>query len=178
MKAVVDTNVLLVANGGHADVSEDCVNECVRRLQAMQAGGTAVIDDGFRIIGEYLHKNRPKAQKGAGNVYLKWLLNNRANTGRVHAVSLTELGPDRYAEFPDPALEPQFDPPDRKFAAVASAHPDKPPVWQAADSKWLDWWQPLAAADVCVEFLCPHDACRFYEKKFPNKPKPQLPPPA
>lgn len=66
MKAVIDTNVLLVANGDHADVSEDCVNECVRRLQEMQAGGTAVIDDGFRIVGEYLHKNRPNVQKGAG----------------------------------------------------------------------------------------------------------------
>jgi hypothetical protein len=32
----------------------------------MQAGGTAVIDDG--IVGEYLHKNRPNAQKGAGSV--------------------------------------------------------------------------------------------------------------
>lgn len=89
---------------------------------------------------------------------------------------LTELAPDRYTEFPDPALEPQFDAPDRKFAAVANAHPDRPPLWQAADSKWLDWWKPLAAAGVDVEFLCPHDACRFYAKKFPHKPAPQLPP--
>lgn len=176
MKAVIDTNVLLVANGEHPGVSEDCVKECVRRLQAMQAGGTAVIDDGFRIISEYLNKNRPKVQKGAGNVYLKWLLQNSANVKRVDTVLLTELAPDRYAEFPDPALEPRFDAPDRKFAAVAHAHPEKPPVWQAADSKWLDWWQPLAVAGVPVEFLCPHDACRFYAKKFPHKPEPQLPP--
>jgi hypothetical protein len=94
----------------------------------------------------------------------------------VHKVPLTELAPDRYTEFPDPALEPQFDAPDRKFAAVANAHPDRPPLWQAADSKWLDWWKPLAAAGVDVEFLCPHDACRFYAKKFPHKPAPQLPP--
>jgi hypothetical protein len=73
MKAVIDTNVLLVANGDHADVSEDCVSECVRRLQAIQAGGVMVIDDGFRIIREYLNKHRPNAQKGAGNAYLKWL---------------------------------------------------------------------------------------------------------
>jgi hypothetical protein len=177
MKAVIDTNVLLVANRQHADISEVCVEECVRRLQAMQAGGTAVIDDGFRIVGEYLHKNRPNAQKGAGSVYLKWLLQNIANAKRVHTVPLTELAADRYAEFPDPELEPQFDAPDRKFAAVAHAHPDRPPVWQAADSKWLDWWQPLAAAGVHVEFLCPQDACRFYTKKFPHKPAPQLPPP-
>ena len=75
------------------------------------------------------------------------------------------------------ALEPQFDAPDRKFAAVAHAHPGKPPVWQAADSKWLNWWPALAAQGVRVDFLCPDDACRFYAKKFPNKPAPSLPPP-
>ena len=82
----------------------------------------------------------------------------------------------RYAEFPDAALEPQFDAPDRKFAAVANAHPDKPAVWQAADSKWLDWWPALDVKGVRVDFLCPDDACRFYAKKFPNKPPPKLPP--
>lgn len=176
MKAVVDTNVLLVANGAHADVSTSCVEECVRRLQAMQADGTVVIDDGFRIVGEYLNKNKPNAQKGAGNVFLKWLLQNSANAHRVHAVPLTERSTDCYAEFPDAALEAQFDAPDRKFAAVAHAHPEKPTVWQAADSKWLDWWAALGAKGVRVEFLCPDDACRFYAKKFPNKPAPQLPP--
>lgn len=175
MKAVIDTNVLLVANGDHVDVSEDCVSECVRRLQAMQAGGVAVIDDGFRIIGEYLNKNRPDAQKGAGHVYLKWLLQNLANARRVEAVPITVLAPDHFAEFPDSTLEPQFDPPDRKFAAVAYAHPGKPPIWQAADSKWLDWWPALGAKGIRVDFLCPDDACRFYCKKFPNKPAPQLP---
>lgn len=176
MKAVIDTNVLLVANGTHADVSVSCVEECVRRLQAMQSNGTVVIDDAFRIVGEYHSKNQPNAQKGVGNVFLKWLLQNLANAARVHAVYLTELAPDQYREFPDPALEVQFDAPDRKFAAVAHAHPDKPPVWQAADCKWLDWWSALAAKGVQVVFLCPDDARRFYNRKFPKMPAPQLPP--
>lgn len=177
MRAVVDTNVLLVANGDHADVSEDCISECVRRLRSLQTSGTVVIDDAFRILGEYLNKNKPNAQKGAGNVFLKWLLQNSANVQRVHTVSLTERSPDCYAEFPDSVLEPSFDAPDRKFAAVAHAHPDRPPVWQAADCKWLDWWPALGAKGVQVEFLCPDDACRFYVRKFPNQPAPQLPPP-
>lgn len=176
MKAVIDTNVLLVANGSHADISAPCVAECVRRLQVIQASGTVVIDDAYLIIGEYLHKNRPNAQKGAGNVFLKWLLQNSANSQRVNTVHLTERAPDSYVEFPDPVLESRFDAPDRKFAAVAYAHQGKPPIWQAADSKWLDWWPELAARGVKVDFLCPDDACRFYAKKFPNEPAPQLPP--
>jgi hypothetical protein len=175
MKAVIDTNVLLVANGDHAEASEGCVSECVRRLSAMQSKGTAVIDDDFRIIREYLNKNRPEAQKGAGGVYLKWLLQNRANPRRVAVVPLTERSPDQFDEFPDKSLQRRFDAADRKFAAVANAHPDKPPIWQATDCKWLDWWEPLARANVAVEFLCPEDACRFYTKKFPNKAVPKLP---
>ena len=39
MRAVIDTNVLLVANGQHAHVSTECITECVRRLQAMEKTG-------------------------------------------------------------------------------------------------------------------------------------------
>lgn len=174
-KAVIDTNVLLVANGQHADVSPDCVIACVERLQAMEKRGVVVIDDGFRILGEYRHKTRLNPPKGPGDVFLKWLLRH-TGTQRVERVALTETGDDRFAEFPDPALEPRFDAPDRKFAAVAHAHPDKPPIWQAADCKWLDWWPALKLEGVLVEFLCPQDACGFYRSKFPGKPLPELPP--
>jgi hypothetical protein len=175
MKAVIDTNVLLVANGDHADVSGDCRAACVRHLLAMQVSGVAVIDDGFRILGEYLHKTRLNPAKGVGDVFLKWLLRQANNPRRVHQVALTQLDVHRYAEFPDAALEPMFDAPDRMFAAVANAHADKPPIWQAADCKWLDWWQALATQGIRVDFLCPEDACGFYAKKFPEKPAPQLP---
>ncbi len=123
MKAVIDTNVLLVANGQHADVSEDCVVACVKRLQAMQQAGVTVIDDGFLILGEYQHKTQLNPPKGVGDVFLKWLLRQSGNSARVQQVTLTETAPDCFAQFPDAALELIFDPPDRKFAAVAYAHP-------------------------------------------------------
>lgn len=175
MRAVIDTNVLLVANGDHADVSADCVTACVQRLLAVQAGGVVVIDDGYRILGEYLRGTRLNPPKGVGDVFLKWLLREANNPKRVQQVTLTETANNWYAEFPDAALQAAFDAPDRKFAAVAHAHPDKPPVWQAADCKWLDWWQPLRANGVHVAFLCEQDACRFYTRKFPHRPVPVLP---
>jgi len=175
MKAVIDTNVLLVANEQHADVSPSCVVACVKRLQTMQKSGVTVIDDGFRILDEYLHKTQLNPPRGVGDVFLKELLRNANNPARVEQISLTENEPDCFAEFPDPALEAVFDAPDRKFAAVAHAHPDKPPVWQAADCKWLDWWPALLDKGVTVEFLCPEDACQFYRKKFPGKSEPALP---
>jgi hypothetical protein len=175
MRAVIDTNVLLVANGQHADVSPECVVECVRRLQAMERAGITVIDDGFRILSEYKHKTSLNPPKGVGDVFLKWLLRQAGNPARVEQISLSELAENEFAEFPDAALQSAFDAPDRKFAAVAHAHPDKPPIWQAADCKWLDWWPALRASGIRVEFLCPNDACGFYRKKFPYKPMPELP---
>lgn len=175
MKAVIDTNVLLVANGQHADVSTECEKACVQRLQNMEKNGITVIDNNFRILGEYLHKTSLNPPKGVGDVFLKWLLRRAGNPQHVEQVSLTELAADTFIEFPDAALEALFDAPDRKFAAVANAHPDKPPIFQAADCKWLDWWPALQAKGIRVEFICPHDACQFYQNKFPKKPLPLLP---
>lgn len=173
--AVIDTNVLLVANGSHADVSDACRKTCIERLLAQQKSGLTVIDDGFRILSEYRNKTRPNQPKGVGDVFLKWLLQNQGNTSRVHKVVITETATDEFAEFPDVALQPRFDAPDRKFAAVAHAHPDKPPIWQAADCKWLDWWPALKAKGVRVEFVCPDDARIFFARKFPKRAIPALP---
>lgn len=174
MKAVIDTNVLLVANGQHDDVSPDCVAECIKRLQAVQNSGVAVIDDGFRVLGEYQNKTSLNPPKGVGDVFLKWLLRHLGTT-QVEQVTLNERASDTFEEFPDAALESLFDAPDRKFAAIAYAHPDKPEIWQAADCKWLDWWAALHAKGVKVKFLCPYDACNFYRRKFPANPEPTLP---
>lgn len=174
MKAVIDTNVLLVANDQHGEVSEDCVSECVKRLQAMQKNGIVVIDDGFRILREYQNKTSLNPPKGVGDVFLKWLL-RQSGSAQVEQVVLNEAAENCFAEFPDQALETLFDISDRKFAAVAHAHPEKPAIWQAADCKWLDWWPRLRAKGVQVDFLCPTDVCAFYGEKFPEKPTPRLP---
>lgn len=175
--AVIDTNVLLVANDRHPDVSLKCVLECVDRLEHIQKTGVVVIDDDWHIVREYLNKTRLKPPKGVGDVFLKWLLQNQSNSQRVHRVHITKISPDTFVEFPDSELQAKFDPSDRKFPAVANAHPDKPPIWQATDCKWLDWWLALHNVGISVEFLCDTNICRFYQAKFPDKALPALPAP-
>lgn len=175
MRAVVDTNVVLVANAAHAEVSPDCVLACVERLQALMQRGCVVIDDGFRILTEYQHRTAPMRNKGPGDVFVRWVLQNRSNVQHVETVALVEPESDTFDGFPDEQLQAEVDAPDRKFIAVAAAHADRPPIWQATDSKWLDWWQRLAAQNVRIEFVCPDDVCRFYRRKFPQRTVPPLP---
>ncbi|MBB4143242.1 hypothetical protein [Rhizobium rhizoryzae] len=172
---VIDTNVLLVANGSHADVSAACRETCVKQLLEIQKNGIVVIDDGYRILSEYQNKTNPNRPKSVGDVFLKWLLQNQRNVARVHQVTITELDENIFTEFPDSELEKHFDAPDRKFAAVANSHAQKPPILQAADCKWLDWWPRLKEKGVLVEFLCEEDACKFYSNKFPDKEPPKVP---
>lgn len=174
-RAVIDTNVLLVANGDHEDASEDCAINCLETLETIRTQGIAVIDSDWRIIREYQDNIPTKGQPGPGQVFLKWLLQRRATASQVVEVALTENSPDRFEEFPDKALEPHFDPPDRKFVAVAAAD-GSATIKQAVDCKWLDWWQQLSQGGVTVHFLCPDDVCRYYRNKFNISP-PHLPEP-
>lgn len=168
---VVDTNVILVADGRHDDATTACVLRCQARLRAIQRDGCVVIDDHHRILGEYgrQYRDRGSRQPGVGQVFYKWLLSNQGRAGCCERVVLTNVDGDEhsFAEYPDhPALE-DFDPPDRKFIAVAAAHPERPPIAQALDSKWWGLRDAFREADLTIEFLCAEEIATTYAKKFP-----------
>jgi hypothetical protein len=162
---VVDTNVLLVANRQHKDVSEACIDCCATRLHGIVQSGRVAIDDGYRILNEYQNKTEPYAGKRVGDAFLKWLLRNNANPQRCEQVGLVEHTKRGFESFPDDARLEQFDHPDRKFVAVAALHPAEPPILQAADSKWLGWAPALKDHGVKIDFLCPTDITAFEGNK-------------
>lgn len=159
MRAIVDTNVLKVANRQTSQASPNCVVTCTHQLRDIQSRGTLVLDDGWYILREYLSNLRSGGQPGVGDAFLKWVLTNWANPHRCELVHISPLDDDprgcSFAEFPpDPDLK-DFDPSDRKFVAVARAHLDHPPILNAVDT---DWWASRSALErngVRVEFLCP-----------------------
>jgi hypothetical protein len=164
--SVIDTNVVLVANGQHADASSECVKTCVLTLQEIMRSGKLVLDDGFLILREYQNKTQPKKGNRPGDAFVKWALNNRCNTKFVEEVALLQHDERGFESFPDDLDLENFDAPDRKFVAASGAHPDKPPIAQATDSKWLNWAPALQRHGIEVEFLCPVDIQRFHEIKF------------
>ena len=174
-RAVVDTNVLLVANDDHEGVSEECIIGCIEAIDEIRRRGVVVIDDSWKLLEEYLHKLDPnKGQPEPGDAFLKWLLQRQANPKHVAQVSVTESAAGWFEEFPNHELQKVFDPPDRKFIAVAAADDGNSQVLQAADCKWLSWWPQLAEAGIRFRFVCPEDVKRFYRGKF-DGPVPELP---
>jgi hypothetical protein len=71
-----------------------------------------------------------------------------------------------FKEFPAAPGLATFDRSDRKFVAVACAHPSRPHILQATDAKWVGWSAPLARAGVHVRFVCEHEIRAKYEENF------------
>jgi hypothetical protein len=163
--AVVDTNVLLVANGEHSDVSPGCVIACVEVLEHLRKRGCVVLDDGYEILSEYSQKTKPNTGNRVGDAFLKWLFQNSGNTRFVTQVHIDKHAERGYTEFPDDAELHDFDHADRKFVAVAAAHTNRPPILQGTDSKWAEWSERLLIHRINVEFLCPGDVAKFIERK-------------
>ena len=166
---IVDTNVPLVANN-QADVSVDCVLECVRCLKEIMENSGIVLDNQWRILREYMHQLSSTGEPGVGDAFLKWVLTNQANPERCALVEITPKPDDEldFVEFPNhPGLQ-NFDRSDRKFVAVSAVHPLHPPIVQAADSKWWGWKNALAECGIEVTFLCSDEIAEKYAKKMGN----------
>lgn len=172
---IVDTNVLVVANGGHEHASPECQLACVMKIEELTLTGLVVLDDCDRILQQYRDNTQPFGQRRVADEFVKWLMQNQYTSARVSRVTITELPDQMYAEFPDQVLQPDFDASDRMFPAVSNAHPAKPPILQAVDSKWVWWWERLSQSGVEVKFVCPSDIVCFFKRKFPEAEMPPLP---
>ena len=163
---VVDTNVILVANGQHSDVSPACVAACQDWLQRLMAEGRVALDDDYAIVGEYQHKTHASDGQGVGDAFVRWVLHHVDDAARCDLVHLDPDAQRGFISFPVDGDLTHFDDADRKFVAVAHAHPERPPILQAADSKWLDWAPHLADHGVQTRFLCCADVQEFHSHKF------------
>ena len=159
MRVVVDTNVPVVANGKSEQASPKCVKNCAVRLRKLTQKDKLVLDDSWLIIKEYMANLRSSGQPGSGDAFLKWVLSNYSNPKLCELVQITPKNSAEmdFEEFPsDSALE-NFHSTDKKFVAVALAHPDKPPILQAVDTEWWKMREELGLAGITIDFLCEND---------------------
>ncbi|MCY4613984.1 MAG: hypothetical protein OXB94_10255 [Nitrospira sp.] len=169
-KCLVDTNVPKTANlatqhDPNSDVSDDCVLACIGAVEHIIRKRGLVIDAGDEIFDEYRQQLSMKGQPGVGDRFMKWVHDHRWNADKVTQIPIVKNG-NSYDEFPNHAKLRNFDPSDRKFVAVANAHPGNPPILQATDSKWLGWEKALAKVGITVDFLCRDYVQTKYAKKI------------
>jgi hypothetical protein len=154
---VVDVNVPIVANGRSPQADDDCVIACVGALTEIQESGIVVLDDGMRILDEYIRNLSMSGQPGLGDSFMKWIWENQAVDAHCERVRLTPRGgdPDEFAEFPDDSALAGFDRSDRKYVAVALKSRLNPEILNAVDRHWRDSRPALEAKGLRVTLLCP-----------------------
>lgn len=164
---VIDTNVLVVANGRSVapQASEKCVALCRARLAELRRGSESILlDDKKRIIQEY-RRNLNEKVRGYGNQF--WLelkrryYNPKSSPNTVIKVKITSLTGNgtEFEEFPnDDASLKDFHKKDKKFVAVSLAYQsesgEEAPILKADDKGWENFKSALAAHDVEVISIC------------------------
>ena len=150
--AVIDTNVLVVANGGASHVDNTCRFAAEEALQEVQQSSSLVLDDRWEMLGEYSRRVDGDGRRdAAGDLFFKWA----ASSAGVRRVRLTPDPERGYREFPtDPRLE-HFDREDRKFvAATIVSGVGETDLVNAVDSDYSQHGVALGEAGVVVRELC------------------------
>ena len=167
---VIDTNVLVVANGRSAapQASAKCVILCRARLAEILRGSEKILlDDKKRIIREY---RRNLNEKGRGHGDRFWLelkrrfYNPKSYPDTVVTVEITSLAGNgtEFEEFPnDDAALKDFHKKDKKFVAVVVAYQrdsgEEAPILKADDKGWENFKTALASHGVHVHSICEDD---------------------
>lgn len=181
LPCLVDTNVLVTANGNSADCNpqadDDQVEACIQALLKIKnsSGVVLVLDDGGLIFEEYwgrkpTTRRRPLSfggQPGTGDEFFKWVHDIQYNPDccERRMIHCTDEINQTFEEFPDIPELSDFDLSDRKFVAVANAGTPKRPILEFGDSKWWGWKKGLAKAGINVVFLTNYAESKHEEKK-------------
>lgn len=174
---LVDTNIPLVAKG-ISTAPDSCLKNCIKTLQSVIHGQhRVVLDSEHRILKEYMHKLSMSGQPTVGDAFLKWLYSNLGNELCCEMIDITAIDEQEqiFKEFPNVAGLETFDRSDRKFVAVANAHPEKPPILQGWDVKWVGWSIALKDANIVVEFICEHEIRSKYAENYGQPMKTTVP---
>lgn len=148
---VVDTNVLVVANGDNPEADIQCRLACVDRLNAFIEDQLVAIDDQGFIFEEYTKRVGWAGGPGVGAIFFKHVWNHQYDSKRVVRVSVTPSNDEGrgFEELPPNS----FDPDDRKFLAVAVV--EEAVVLNATDGDWEEHSDLMQTLAVEVHQLCP-----------------------
>ena len=152
---IVDTNVPLKAANIYPqdEIDRKCSQSCLKFIKTlMESDDIVVLDFGREILREYSKKIDIHVADNVASQFLMWIYHNLM-TDKVAQYRITKSGNNTYAEFPSsPDLE-GFDYSDRKFVALANAHPAHPFIYNGSDTDWWDFKEALEREGIHIIFL-------------------------
>ncbi|MCY3824768.1 MAG: hypothetical protein OXG62_12985 [Nitrospinae bacterium] len=151
-RIVVDTNVLIVANGRDDTPADlECEDACINLLLEASKGRKTVLLDTSELIMDEYGRRCSYTGTPVGNMFYKYLNDFEHSTSKIIHI-LIQQTPDEEGGFVN--LPPNdFDPDDRKFLAVAKAGDGR--VVNATDSDWSEHADFIESLGVRVIELCP-----------------------
>lgn len=157
-EVIINTNVLVVANGQNSDVIESCEDACIRFLVQASATGVVLMDRLGEILEEYIRAVNRDRPHGFGARFLFQLIQQQPDRARLEDLDKKEDG--EFVDFPHVPELAAFDRSDRKFAALARKTGTA--VTNATDSDWADNLPALQANGIAVDFLCGCDKTKWF----------------
>jgi hypothetical protein len=164
--AVIDTNVLIVANEASRgrnrrtlQASDSCIRAAVESLDALHRDEQRFALDCLQLVLlEYSRHLSWSGEPGLGDAFFKWMHDNQGNERVCVVAQIHRRGAeaDDFEEFPDDAELQTFDRSDRKFVAICRGlQPQLTEVYNCVDSDWFQFRDALGRHGVEIRFLCP-----------------------
>lgn len=163
IRYIVDTNVPIVANGKPLPPEErpasiDCRIAAVNFLQQVLNNGKILIDLAGEIQAEYRRYLNASGQPGVGDRFYQEVLNSAPN--RIERIELPVRDDGEFEDIPQALITANFDPSDRKFAALAKK--ETVPVSNATDSDWINHATLLQNNGIQIIFVCGCDVSKWF----------------
>jgi hypothetical protein len=150
-RSVIDTNVLVVANGSSDQANSSCVIACIEGLRRVRDEELVALDEAGEILGEYSSHCDFAGQPGVGDEFFRWVSDNRYS---CHLIRSNPHAERVYEEFPANEDLKNFDRSDRKFVVTALGCTPAALILNAVDSDWSQSAAALSNAGVQVRELC------------------------
>lgn len=172
MKYIVDANVPWLAGTPIDQIQDDqldCALKCtkfIRNLLSSTSKAKIVLDTDWKILKEYESAFKYSGtQPGLATRFYEWAC-QCYRSSLDDCIKLHETEPDMFEEYPKDELLATFDPPDRKYIALANAHPDKPPIVEGSDCKWWGIKNALNKNGIRVQFISEKYIKMKYQQKI------------
>lgn len=159
-EVIIDTNVPINAINTRKENQLDvlCAMACLRFIKEVMESDKyfVVLDSGNEIYREYYKNISNTSQRTIATQFLNWIQRNLTLRygSRVIQHRINKIDNNTYEEFPNDLRLLKFDPADRKFVALAAAHPNHPSIFQGSDSLWWGFKDILKEYSIDVVFLC------------------------